>query len=127
MDARLGEQSDVVQNMFLKRTPSAARRSMFGVFKCGCPAQPSASQRISSQRMKRTFGLSAALSALPVASAHRRMRKRFFMGDEACHERRLGRECRCCAARDWRACKVERKGRWVQSENAARREIDFTA
>ncbi len=35
-----------MQNVFRKCTPSLASRSMFGVFTCGCPAQPSASQRM---------------------------------------------------------------------------------
>ena len=37
-DARLGEQSDVVQKAFLKFTPSFAMRSMCGVLTAGCPA-----------------------------------------------------------------------------------------
>ena len=35
IDARLGEQSDVVQKWLLEQRPSAASRSMFGVFRCG--------------------------------------------------------------------------------------------
>jgi hypothetical protein len=33
--ARLGEQSELVVNALANRTPSAARRSMFGVFRNG--------------------------------------------------------------------------------------------
>ena len=37
IDARLGEQSEVVQKLLSKRTPSAASLSMFGVLTCGLP------------------------------------------------------------------------------------------
>src|SRR5437763_857954 len=59
IDARLGEHSDVVQNTFLKYTPSSPIRSMFGVFKYGCPAIPRQSHRMSSHRMNNTFGCAA--------------------------------------------------------------------
>lgn len=64
MEARLGEQSEVVQNMFSNRTPSLEIRSIWGVFNAGCPAQLMAFQRISSQRMKSTFGLFSAAKPL---------------------------------------------------------------
>src|SRR5690349_4371571 len=62
MEALLGEQREVVQNTLAKRTPSAATRSNWGVRRVGCPAQLSAFQRRSSQRMKSTLGLSAAVT-----------------------------------------------------------------
>ena len=56
IEARLGEQSDVVQNAFLKWTPCLASRSRFGVLRCLCPAQLMQSQRMSSVMTTITFG-----------------------------------------------------------------------
>ncbi len=62
--ARLGEQSDVVTKALVKRAPSLAIRSMFGVFRKGCPAQLIASYRWSSVRMNTKFGRSGEAKAL---------------------------------------------------------------
>src|SRR4051812_45311734 len=70
MLARLGEQSDVVQNAFLKYTPSLPMRSMFGVLRYLLPAIPSASQRWSSVRMKRMFGRFVAAASGRTRSAN---------------------------------------------------------
>ena len=59
IEARLAAQIEVVTNIFGNRTPSAARRSKFGVFNIGCPAQPSRSQRWSSDKKKIKFGRGA--------------------------------------------------------------------
>ena len=56
-DARLGEQSDVVTNILAKCAPSSAMRSMFGVFRNGCPSQLMQSHRWSSVIMTTTLGL----------------------------------------------------------------------
>jgi hypothetical protein len=63
MDARLGEHREVVQNIFSNRTPSFAILSIWGVFNAGWPAQLIAFHRMSSHRMKRTFGLVLAADA----------------------------------------------------------------
>jgi len=73
IDARLGEQREVVQNVFLKWTPSRASRSMLRVFSCGWPAQPRQSQRRSSQRMNKTFGRSAAVPTARARPSARRV------------------------------------------------------
>ena len=68
MEARLGEQSEVVQNMFSNRTPSFEIRSIWGVFNTGWPAQLMAFHRMSSQRIKSTFGLFSAATPLDSAA-----------------------------------------------------------
>src|SRR6185503_2585911 len=67
MDARLGEQSDVVQNALANRAPSRASRSRLGVFRNVFPAQPIASHRWSSVKMTTTFGRAPGARA---GSAH---------------------------------------------------------
>ena len=71
IDARLGEQSDVVQKGFRKYTPSRARRSMFGVEIVDLGLMLTESQRWSSVRMNSTFGRrgSSCTSAAPRISA----------------------------------------------------------
>src|SRR5262245_57773092 len=54
--ARLGEQSGVVANAFVKRAPSRASRSMFGVSTNGWPATRISSQRMSSTSTMTMFG-----------------------------------------------------------------------
>jgi len=54
--ARLAMQIEVVKKAFVKRTPSEARRSMFGVLITGLPMQPIASHRWSSDIMKMMLG-----------------------------------------------------------------------
>jgi hypothetical protein len=66
MEARLGEQSEVVQKWFLKYTPSRARRSMCGVWRWGLPWKLRASQRWSSVRMMTTFGRSGDVAVRAV-------------------------------------------------------------
>ena len=61
MLARLAAHIDVVTNIFENRAPLAANRSSAGVFKNGCPAPPSRSQRWSSERKKRILGRSVAM------------------------------------------------------------------
>jgi hypothetical protein len=80
MEARLGEQSEVVQKAFVNRIPSPARESIFGVFRCGCPAHPIAFQRRSSHKMKSTLGRSAARAADPAIALQRRKKKRRRVG-----------------------------------------------
>jgi hypothetical protein len=55
MEARLGEQSEVVTRAFLKWTPLRARASRCGVSAIGCPRKLIASERWSSVRMRMTF------------------------------------------------------------------------
>ncbi len=50
--------------MFSNRTPSFDIRSIWGVFNAGWPAQLMAFHRISSHRMKSTFGLFSAAKPL---------------------------------------------------------------
>jgi hypothetical protein len=45
MVVRLAQQVDRVTNIFSKRTPFAASRSIVGVSTIGCPAQPRVSFR----------------------------------------------------------------------------------
>src|SRR5277367_3698032 len=86
IDARLGEHSEVVQNMLAKRTPSLAMRSMFGVLSVGCPAQLMAFQRMSSQRMKSTLGRAESAKAAGArrqdAAKRRQGRTRRFIGEK---------------------------------------------
>src|SRR5689334_12673444 len=70
MLARLGEHNEVVQKAFLKCTPSLARRSRFGVLRCGWPAQLMQSARMSSVRMTTTLG--RLVSAGPGAGSRQR-------------------------------------------------------
>jgi hypothetical protein len=56
IEARFGEQIGVVWNARSKSAPSAARRSMFGVFMYGWPPAPNSSKRRSSIRMTTRLG-----------------------------------------------------------------------
>jgi hypothetical protein len=62
MEFRLSPHSGNWQYARSKRTPRAARRTMFGVFTSGCPYAPMSAFR-SSAMMKKTFGFFAAASA----------------------------------------------------------------
>jgi hypothetical protein len=71
--ARLGEHSGVVAKAFRKRTPSRARRSMFGVSMNGCPAAAKSSQRMSSTTTNTTLGGGDAVSGARLAESAQAM------------------------------------------------------
>ena len=74
IEARLAAQMEVVTQALVNRVPLAAKRSMFGVFKIGCPAQPRKSARWSSERMKTMLGCASAGVARIVMRPARRAR-----------------------------------------------------
>lgn len=79
MEAREGEQREVVQKWFLKRTPSCARRSMWGVLRWGWPMQERASARWSSVRMKTTLGRAVAFKKT-LLNARQQRKERSMVG-----------------------------------------------
>lgn len=54
-----GEQTVPFACAWVKRTPRAASRFMFGVYACGCPSKPSTYVLRSSVTMSKMFGLAA--------------------------------------------------------------------
>ena len=64
IEARFGEHSGVVWKALRNVAPSAARRSMCGVFMYGWPEAPVSSKRRSSIRMTMRFGLAGRMGGM---------------------------------------------------------------